>query len=189
MSWLSLKPRGSSTSLAVGVYLQAENGLVHFTSVNSNGGLRIGLADQIEYHEDLRSDPDVELAAASVGDHYLAASGHPVHCTAMRLFTNRESVPQDGIFRAAEMTLANGSTVFFDPFWIDGIRLGTGNTPDLCWPRTCTARVRQASIALNPASPRIGPFSGAAGPSSRPPMASGRSTSRYSIVTGTRWSW
>lgn len=111
--------------------LQAESGLIQFTSVNSNGGLHIRLVDRIEFQEDLRNDPDEELAAASVGAHYLAASGHPVRCTAMRLFTNRESVPQDGIFRAAEMTFDNFSTVFFDPFWIDGIRLGTGNTPDL----------------------------------------------------------
>lgn len=48
----------------------------------------------------------------------------------MRLFTNYESLPEDGIFRAAEMTFDNTSTVFFDPFWIDGIRLGNGNTPD-----------------------------------------------------------
>jgi len=42
-----------------------------------------------------------------------------------------ESVPEDGIFRAAEMTFEDTCTVFFDPCWRDGIRLGTGNTPDL----------------------------------------------------------
>lgn len=110
--------------------LQAESGLVQFTSVNSGGGLHIRLVDQIEYDEDLRNDPDEEIAAASVGAHYLNASG-PMGCTAMRLFTNRESVPEDGIFRAAELTFDNICTVFFDPSWIDGIRLGTGNTPDL----------------------------------------------------------
>jgi hypothetical protein len=60
--------------------LQAESGLIQFTSVNGNGGLHIRLVDQIEYHEDLRSDLDEELAAASVGAHYLAASGS-VRCT------------------------------------------------------------------------------------------------------------
>lgn len=76
--------------------LQAESGLIQFTLVNSNSGLHIRLVDQIAYHEDLRSDPDVEIAAASVGDHYLAASGHPVQGTAMRLFTNHESVLRTG---------------------------------------------------------------------------------------------
>lgn len=117
--------------LAFDACLQAESGVIQFMSVNSNGGLRMRLVDQIEYPEDLRSDPDEELAAASVADHYLAASGHPVRCTALRLFTNRESVPRDGIFRAVEMTFDNSSTVFFDPFWIDGIRLGTGSTSEL----------------------------------------------------------
>lgn len=111
--------------------LQAENGLIPFTSVNSNGGLRIRLVDQIEYDEDLRNDPDEELAASSAGAHYLPASPGSARCTAMRLFTNSESIPEDGIFRAAEMTFNDTYTVFFDPFWIDGIRLGTGNTPDL----------------------------------------------------------
>lgn len=110
--------------------LQAESGLIQFTSVSSNGGLHMRLVDQIEYDEDLRSDLDEELAAASVGGHYLVASD-PVRCTAMRLFTNRESVLRDGIFRAAEMTFDNNSTVFFDPSWMDGIRLGTGNSSEL----------------------------------------------------------
>jgi hypothetical protein len=101
-------------TLDFGVYLQAEDGLIQFTSVNSNGGLRIRLADQIEYDEDLRDDPDEELVAASVGDHYLIAPGHPRRCTAMRLFTNNESAPKDGIFRAAELTFGNACTVFFD---------------------------------------------------------------------------
>jgi hypothetical protein len=117
-------------TLAFGVYLQAESGLIQFTSVNSNGGLRIRLAGQIEYDEDLRNDPGEDLVAASVGDHYLAAP-RPTRCTAMRLFTNNESVPEDGIFRAAEMTFEDACTVFFDPFWADGVRLGVGNTPDL----------------------------------------------------------
>lgn len=60
--------------------LQAESGLIQFTSVNSRGGLYIRLADQIEYDEDARDDPAYELAAASVGAHYLAA-GEPVRCT------------------------------------------------------------------------------------------------------------
>jgi hypothetical protein len=110
--------------------LQAEDGLIQFTSVNSNGGLYIRLVDEIEYPEDLRNDLDEELAAASVRAHYLATPD-PVRCTAMRLFTNNESVPEDGVFRAAEMTFEDTCTVFFDPCWTDGIRLGTGNTPDL----------------------------------------------------------
>lgn len=110
--------------------LQAESGFIQFTSVNNNGGLHIRVTDEIEYDEELRDDPEEELLAASVGAHYLSASSS-VRCTAMRLFTNNESVPNDGIFRAAEMTFEDTYTVFFDPFWIDGIRLGTGNTPDL----------------------------------------------------------
>jgi hypothetical protein len=110
--------------------LQAESGLIQFTSVNNNGGLHIRMVDEIEYDDALSDDPDEELAAASVGAHYLPASGS-VRRTAVRLFTNNESVPDDGIFRAAEMTFEDTYTVFFDPFWIDGIRLGTGNTPDL----------------------------------------------------------
>jgi hypothetical protein len=39
-------------TLALGVYLQAENGLIQFTSVNSNGGLRVRLAGRIEYDGD-----------------------------------------------------------------------------------------------------------------------------------------
>jgi hypothetical protein len=110
--------------------LQADSGLIQFTSVNNNGGLYVRLVDEIEYDEELRNDLDEELVAASVGAHYLTASS-PGRCTAMRLFTNNESVPEDGIFRAIEMTFEDTYTVFFDPFWIDGIRLGTGNTPDL----------------------------------------------------------
>ncbi len=110
--------------------LQAEDGLLQFTAVNNNGGLHIRTVDEIEYDEALSGDPDEELLAASVGAHYLSTSG-PVRCTAVRLFTNNESVPDEGIFRAAEMTFEDTYTVFFDPFWIDGIRLGTGNTPDL----------------------------------------------------------
>lgn len=117
-------------TLAFGVYLQAESGLIQFMSVNSSGGLRIRLAGQIDYDEDLRNDPGEDLVAARVGAHYLAAPG-PRRCTAMRLFTNNESVPEDGIFRAAEMTFEDAGTVFFDPFWTDGVRLGTGNAPDL----------------------------------------------------------
>jgi hypothetical protein len=98
-------------TLAFGVYLQAESGLIQFTSVNGNGGLHIRQVDQFEYDEDLRNDPDEELAAASVGAHCLTASG-PGRCTAMRLFTNNESVPEDGIFRAAEMTFEDTYTVF-----------------------------------------------------------------------------
>jgi hypothetical protein len=60
-----------------------------------------------------------------------AALGKGVGPVTQRLFTNNESVPEDGIFRAAEITFEDIYTVFFDPFWIDGIRLGTGNTPDL----------------------------------------------------------
>jgi hypothetical protein len=110
--------------------LQAENGLIRFTSVNNNGGLHVRLVEEIDYDESLRDDPAEELAAASIDAHYLSAS-NSVRCTALRLFTNNESVPEDGIFRAAEMTFEGAYTVFFDPFWIDGIRLGTGNTPDL----------------------------------------------------------
>ena len=117
-------------TLAFGVYLQAESGLIQFMPVNSNGGLRIRLAGQIEYDEDLRNDPEEDLVAASVGAHYLTAPGAG-RCMAMRLFTNNESDPEDGVFRAAEMTFEGGCTVFFDPFWADGIRLGTGNSPGL----------------------------------------------------------
>jgi hypothetical protein len=105
--------------------LRAENGLIQFTAVNNSGGLHLRLVDQIDYG-DRRDDPDEELAAASVGAHFLSAS-HSLRCTAMRLFTNNESIPDDGIFRAAEMTFADTYTVFIDPFWIDGIRLGTGD--------------------------------------------------------------
>src|SRR5262245_42251547 len=73
--------------LTLDACLQAESGLIQFTSVNGNGGIHIRLVDQIEYHEDLRSDPEEELAAASVGTHYLAASGS-VRCTGIRPFTN-----------------------------------------------------------------------------------------------------
>lgn len=123
--------------------LQAETGLIQFTSVNNNGGLHIRLVDQIDYDTDLRNDPDEELTAASVGAHYLSASGS-VRCTAMRLFTNNESAPEDGIFRAAEMEFDEVHTVFFDPFWIDGIRLGTGNTPDLWLAEHRTPRLQEA---------------------------------------------
>lgn len=112
------------------VYLQAEAGLVKFASVNSSGGLRIRLVDELEFDEDFLNDPDEEPAAGSAGVQYLGGSD-PVRCTALRLFTNNESVPDEGVFRAAEMTFENNSTVFIDPFWIEGIRLGTGNTPDL----------------------------------------------------------
>jgi hypothetical protein len=123
-------PAWQPLTLAFGVYLQAESGLVQFTSVDSNGGLRIRPASQVEYGEDLRNDPEENLVAASGGASYFTAPG-PWRCTAMRLFTNNESVPEDGIFRAAEMTFEDACTVFFDPFWTDGIRLGTGNAPDL----------------------------------------------------------
>ena len=129
-------------TLAFGVYLQAESGLIQFAAVNGNGGLRIRLANQIEYDADLRNDPDEELAAASVGDHYLTAAGSG-RCTAMRLFTNNESVPEDGIFRAVELTFEAAYTVFFDPFWIDGIRLGTGNTADLWLAEDRSPRFRE----------------------------------------------
>src|SRR5262245_37685234 len=72
---------------------------------------------------------DDEVAVASVGNHYLSASG-PAQCTALRLFTNNESVPDEGIFRAAELTFQDRYTVFFDPFWVDGLRLGVGDVAD-----------------------------------------------------------
>ena len=104
--------------------------MIQFTSVNSGGGLHIRLVERIKFPQDSWEDPDYELAAASVAAHYLDASVS-VSCTAMRLFTNNEPVPEDGIFRAVEMTFNDTCTMFFDPFWIDGIRLGAGNTPDL----------------------------------------------------------
>ena len=88
------------------------------------------VVDEIEYDGSLSDDPDEELVAASVGAHYFTTSGS-VRCAAVRLFTNDESVPGEGIFRAAEMTFEDTSTVFFDPFHVDGIRLGTGNASDL----------------------------------------------------------
>jgi hypothetical protein len=129
--------------LTFDVCLQGESGLIQFTSVNNNGGLHIRLVDEIEYDDALSDDPDEGLAAASVGAHYLTTSGH-VRCTAMRLFTNSESAPDDGIFRAAEMTFEDTYTVFFDPFWIDGIRLGTGNTPDLWLAEHRSPRLQEA---------------------------------------------
>jgi hypothetical protein len=129
--------------LAFDVYLQAETGLIQLASVNSCGGLRIRLADQIDYDPALTGDPDEEPAAASVGAHYLTAQGS-ARCTAMRLFTNNESAPDDGIFRAAEMTFDNTHTIFFDPFWPDGIRLGTGNTPDLWLAEDRSQRLQEA---------------------------------------------
>jgi hypothetical protein len=77
----------------------------------------------------LLDDPEEDLVAASIGAHYLAASSS-VRCIAVRVFTNNESVPEAGIFRAAEMTFENTSIVFFDPFWIDGVRLGAANAAD-----------------------------------------------------------
>jgi hypothetical protein len=41
--------------------LQAESGLIQFTSVNNNGGLHIRMVDEIEYDEAFRDDPEVEL--------------------------------------------------------------------------------------------------------------------------------
>ncbi|WP_051366095.1 hypothetical protein [Hamadaea tsunoensis] len=132
--------------LGFDAYLKAEGGLVRFTSVNNHGGLHIRLAGEIEYDEALRDDPDEDLVAASVGSHYLAASG-PVRCTAMRLFTNNEAVPEAGIFRAAELAFDNGSVVFFDPFWIDGIRIGTTAAADL-WLAEHHAPPLQAAFGL-----------------------------------------
>lgn len=111
------------------VYLRSEAGLLEFTSVNSRGGLRVRLTDAIAHAEDIEEDPDGEWGALSVGAHYLPPSA-PARCTGMRLFTNDESVPEDGVFRAAEMTFADTYQVFIDPFWIDGIRLSSGAAPD-----------------------------------------------------------
>lgn len=134
--------------LTFDAYLQAESGLMQFTSVNNNGGLHIRMVDEIQYDEAFRDDPEEELLAASVRAHYLSASGS-VRCTAVRLFTDNESVPEDGIFRAAEMTFEDTYTVFFDPFWIDGIRLGTGNTSDLWLAEHRSPRLREVFGPLN----------------------------------------
>ncbi|MEV5575287.1 hypothetical protein AB0L06_35060 [Spirillospora sp. NPDC052269] len=107
------------------VYLRADTGLLEFSSVASRGGLRIRLTEAI-VHAD---DPDDEWGALSVGGHYLPPSDS-ARCTGMRLFTNDQSVPEDGVFRAAEMTFADTYRVFIDPFWGDGIRLSSGATPD-----------------------------------------------------------
>lgn len=103
--------------------LQAETGLIQFTSVHNNGGLHIRVVDKVELGPDLED----EIVMGSVGAHFLSAS-HPLHCTGLRLFTDNESVPGNAIFRAAEITFGH-HTVFFDPMWVDGIRLSTGPAP------------------------------------------------------------
>jgi hypothetical protein len=115
-------------------------------SMNHNGGLRTRLVDEINFDNPLRVNSREEVASP-VGVHYLSASGS-VQRTALPLFTNDESIPNEGIVRAAEMTFHDCFTVFFDPFWTDGRRLGTANAADHWLADDRTARHKQLSGAF-----------------------------------------
>jgi hypothetical protein len=125
--------------LAFDACLQAESGLIQFTSVNSRGGLHIDQIDQIEYDEDLRNDPDEEIAAASVGVHYLNVSG-PVRCTGSMASGSAPATPQtSGCPRPAHPGTKNSSARSRKP---PGGQPGRARTPP------CSAGFQPAAPGL-----------------------------------------
>ncbi|MEV6872290.1 hypothetical protein [Amycolatopsis sp. NPDC051128] len=115
--------------LASTVYLESDSGYLQLSAVNNCGGLRFRVVEEIEYESYLTEDPDEDLVAASVGTHYLG-SRTDVPCVGMRLFVNDESDPERGIYRAAEL-MFEGAEILFDPFYLDGVRIGTSGTADV----------------------------------------------------------
>lgn len=112
------------------VYLCLDEGFLRLESTGSSDQLVVRVASAVELDGiELFEDVDDEVIVASCGEQLFGDGWEELRCTDVRYFTDSRSSADEGAIKCLFLELEGRYSLFFDPTWTFGIRVG--NREDL----------------------------------------------------------
>ncbi|WP_157102070.1 hypothetical protein [Nocardia caishijiensis] len=105
------------------VYMRLDEGYLQFESIDQYDQLKIEYSSELNLAGVLHEEGD-EILVASCGENLFGDGYTALRCASIRYFLDDNSRVDQGIVKCMEMKFQGASSLFIDPMWTFGIRLG-----------------------------------------------------------------
>lgn len=105
------------------VFIGSGSGYLVLRIDESSGQMQLADGQTLEIPEALEGEPSIEPVLADLSLNYLDEA-RPLRCSGISLYLDADSSAPENRFRAVGFRFGENRTLFFDPFWPSGIRIG-----------------------------------------------------------------